>query len=327
MKNPKVSVILPIYKEKKIWIQKAIDSILNQTFRDIELIVINDNPSSEINESIIEDSKKKDARVKSITNSQNLGLPQSLNIGIEASSGSYIARMDADDIAHRERLGIQFAYMENNPEVGICGTGGLYIDEDDKIIGKMNIEGKDSLIKGRLLFSTTFIHPSVMIRRDLILNCKYNPACRCTQDIELWVRLAHLTDFHNINENLMFYRVHKSKAQEREGKKNANIALRIVAPQCADYWKIDGYYKILYVDYYCNEPMSQMKKDELFSYLAKKDNLKIHYQELVKRYLKDLLKNKKYHKIFFNPLMYASPVKCMKSYIHFLVNAANYRYS
>src|SRR5215218_8009066 len=112
---PQVSVILPVYNGEA-YLQEAVDSILAQTFTDFELLIINDG-STDDSERIIDSYK--DSRVKHLKNEQNRGLIFSLNRGVEAAKGAYIARMDADDVALPERLEKQMQYLKQNKEVGI----------------------------------------------------------------------------------------------------------------------------------------------------------------------------------------------------------------
>ena len=104
MENVKISVILSAYNEEERWFRKAVESILNQSFKEFELILILDNPNNELLDKIIKEYKEKDSRIIYIKNEKNLGLVESLNRGIKASSGLYIARMDADDIAKPTRI-------------------------------------------------------------------------------------------------------------------------------------------------------------------------------------------------------------------------------
>ena len=108
---PKLSVVMSVYNEPTEWITQSIDSILNQTFRDFEFIIINDNPEREENESLLNSYSQKDKRIVVIKNEQNLGLTKSLNIGINEAKGDYIVRMDADDYSFPERFEKQVQFM------------------------------------------------------------------------------------------------------------------------------------------------------------------------------------------------------------------------
>src|SRR5690625_452840 len=100
--SPDITVLMSIYNEDMLWLRDSIESILNQTYQNFEFIIINDNPSNDINKVILKEYIKKDNRIKIIENDTNLGLTLSLNKGLRESTGLYIARMDADDIAHKD---------------------------------------------------------------------------------------------------------------------------------------------------------------------------------------------------------------------------------
>ena len=115
--NPKVTVLMPVYNCEK-YLRESIESILNQTFKDFEFLIINDG-SSDKSAEIVESYN--DNRINFVQNEKNIGLAASLNRGLDIAKGEYIARMDADDISLPERLEKQVRFMETNPQIGICG--------------------------------------------------------------------------------------------------------------------------------------------------------------------------------------------------------------
>ena len=133
-----VSVIMSVFKEPQEYLKHSIDSILTQSFKDFEFIIICDNPSDKNICNFLKVYKSIDYRIKLVINPTNMGLTKSLNIGLKLASGKYIARMDADDICMHERLYKQVAYLENNPEISVCGTNRYYI-VNDKVVKKYNI--------------------------------------------------------------------------------------------------------------------------------------------------------------------------------------------
>ena len=130
MKSPQISVVMPAYNAEK-YITEAIDSILFQTFKDFEFIIIND-ASTDSTKDIIESYK--DPRIKLVNNEQNKGVAKSLNIGISVACGKYIARMDADDIALPERFQKQFDFMEQHPNIDVCGSWAKKTGNENEII-------------------------------------------------------------------------------------------------------------------------------------------------------------------------------------------------
>jgi len=148
-KTPQVSVIMPAYNAEK-YIGEAIESILNQTYKDFELIIVND-ASTDSTGSIIKTYAEKDERIVVLENEQNLNIAGSLNRAISAAKGEFLARMDADDIALPERLEIQSKAMQENPKVAVVGNDINLIDENGSVIGyrhyPTNRTDKDLLFK------------------------------------------------------------------------------------------------------------------------------------------------------------------------------------
>ena len=129
---PQVSVIMPVYNGGR-YLREAVDSILNQTFREFEFIIIDDG-STDDTWSVLTDYAAHDSQVRLIQNEANIGLTRSLNKGLAVSRAALIARQDADDISMPERLARQIAFLEMHPEVGLLGTQGDFIDADGRPI-------------------------------------------------------------------------------------------------------------------------------------------------------------------------------------------------
>ena len=132
-KAPLISVIMPAYNAEK-YIGEAIESILNQTLKDFELIIVND-ASTDSTGNIIKSYAEKDSRIVVLVNENNLNIAGSLNRGISVAKGTFIARMDADDIALPERLEMQAKVMSENPQVAVVGNDIQLINESGVVIG------------------------------------------------------------------------------------------------------------------------------------------------------------------------------------------------
>jgi len=130
-----VSVLMSTYNESELELRLAIESILNQTYRNIEFIIVSDNPQNTMLQNIINEYQKKDRRIKVILNNENLGLPRSLNKGIEQARGKYIARMDADDISLPNRIEEEMDFMLIN-NLDMVAALQINIDENNKTIEK-----------------------------------------------------------------------------------------------------------------------------------------------------------------------------------------------
>ncbi|HCW53828.1 MAG TPA: hypothetical protein DG753_08850 [Clostridium sp.] len=132
-----VSVIMSCYNEKIEWIRKSIDSILNQSYKNIEFVIVNDNPEYEELKEVLHEYEKKDSRVKLYFNKQNKGLIYSLNKALEISNGNYVARMDADDISYLYRLNDEVEVLKND-NVDFVMSNADIIDEYENRINNFN---------------------------------------------------------------------------------------------------------------------------------------------------------------------------------------------
>lgn len=207
--KPLVSVLMSVYKEPIEWLRLSIESILNQTYKNIEFIIINDNPNSEEHQKILDKYKKIDNRVKITRNECNIGLTKSLNIGLKQCKGKYIARMDADDISMPNRITKQVLFMESNPEVIVCGTKIKLIGTKRWFFYYDSLFSKDIDIKGQMTINTGFAHPSVIIRKQVLddNNITYDENFLSAQDYKLWYDLRNLGKFANLKDKLLKYRI------------------------------------------------------------------------------------------------------------------------
>lgn len=223
---PAISVILPVYNSDS-FLKESIDSIINQTFRDWELIIINDGSTDKSEEIIL---SYKDDRIKYHKNNENIGLIKTLNKGIDLSTSKYIARMDADDISDIKRFEKQFEFLENNPQIGMCGTFALIINNTGETTGKIIHLTEDEYLQVNLLFSVPFVHPSMMIRREILQNERFNSDFTHTEDYDLWCRIARNHKTANIPLFLLKYRWHGDnvsiKYEETQTQIKSTINLR-----------------------------------------------------------------------------------------------------
>ncbi len=159
-----VSVIMPVYNGAK-YLKEAVRSILLQTLPEFELIII-DDCSTDRSTTILEQTAQHDARVRFVRQEKNLGLPGTLNHGLELACGEYIARMDQDDISLPSRLEKQVQYMQMYPDVGICGSWAEIIGERAGEIWRYPCSHDE--IYARMLFANTLVHSSVIMRTSSI---------------------------------------------------------------------------------------------------------------------------------------------------------------
>lgn len=225
---PKISVVMPTYNSIR-FIRESIESILNQTFVDFELIIIDDG-STDGSSEVIAKYKKQDERIYVYTNSKNQGIVASLNRGLACARGRYIARMDADDICHPIRFQKQIEFLNEHPSVGILGCAVQYINSAGTILGVNSYPLEDTEIRWTCLFSNPFAHPTVMMRNCILTknSLLYDPLKQNVEDYDLWVRLLDKTKGANLKEALLQYRVHPSSITSNYKEKEFELLTDVV---------------------------------------------------------------------------------------------------
>jgi glycosyltransferase involved in cell wall biosynthesis len=202
----KVSVVMPAYNAEK-YIAAAIESVLSQTFKDFELLVVDDG-STDRTQPIIDQYRRADERVVLLKNDQNLRLAKTLNRGIEAARGKYVARMDADDISLPERLEKQIDFLEKNSEVSIVGGTMEVVDEAGGKRGERRYWESDEEIRKRIFLFSPFCHPAIMIRKAVLEKSGlYDPDYNPAEDYEFYLRVGIHSKFANLADPLIKYRV------------------------------------------------------------------------------------------------------------------------
>ncbi len=202
--TPLISVILPVYNAEN-YILESINSVLNQTYTNFELIVINDGSKDNSSEVIKSISDKRIIYIEQ----QNQGLAKTLNNGLKIAKGDFIARQDHDDISLPLRFEKQIQYFLNNKNCGLLGTWATIINEQGIATGQFHKHPtKNSELKIKLLLDNYFVHTSVMFRKDVITNCgTYNETINgLVQDFEYWYRISQHFEIANLPELLINYR-------------------------------------------------------------------------------------------------------------------------
>lgn len=209
-KAPRVSVLMSVYNTEK-YIAQAVESILNQTFKDFEFIIFEDC-STDNSLEILREFALKDTRIHLIENSSNKGLTANLFDGMNKAKGTYLARMDADDISLPNRFEEQVNYLEIHKNVSLLGTAVIFFDDYDyEFIAYQPLEHDE--IKVELLVGYTMLHPSVMMRlKDFRKhNLNYDKSFRYSQDHDLWVRAIQKLRFANLGDAQIKMREHVNK--------------------------------------------------------------------------------------------------------------------
>lgn len=226
-KKPLVSIIMPAYNGNA-FIAEAVESIVSQSYRNFELILI-DDASTDNTPRIIRDYQLLyPSVIRGIFLKESKGESASANIGFKAARGDFIARMDADDVSHPDRLRRQVDFMLKNPEVIVLGTQGLVINENGVVIGKKIFPTQHEDIYKTYGFLHPMLHPSCMIRRSLLPNNHlYENRAEPNDDYFTLFNLLNYGKFANLNEFLVSYRIHKgNKSLQKPKSKFLNI-LRI----------------------------------------------------------------------------------------------------
>jgi glycosyltransferase involved in cell wall biosynthesis len=224
---PKVSVIMPIYNAQK-FLDEAIQSILKQTFKDFELLLINDG-STDGSEEIIE-KYRNDNRVR-IFHKKNEGVTKTLNFGLAQSVGRYVARMDADDISMPERLELQVDFLDEHRNVGLLGTRFKAITEDGKFIENLDVELTNEELQEKLIKSCRFGHPTVMMRRSAIESVgSYDESswANTVEDYDLWLRIAEKFEIANLSQYLLHYRINSNSITQTKKEINEKGTLECI---------------------------------------------------------------------------------------------------
>ncbi len=207
MTEPTVSVVMMAYNAER-FARQAIESILNQTYTDFELLIIDDG-STDGSPGIFREYARRDARVRIHTQPRNLGIANARNMGLQLARGKYMAVMDADDVSLPERLARQVAYLDAYPEIGVLGAGAWLIDENGQRQGGFDYPLSHNLVYWSLCFYDPIINPVVMLRTELARAVGgYRAEFLVAQDYDLWARLSSQTCIENLPERLLLLRKH-----------------------------------------------------------------------------------------------------------------------
>lgn len=209
MEEAKISVLMSVYNEPLTFVQAAVDSILLQSYKNLEFIIVVDNPKNESLVAFLKKVAATDSRIILLVNEKNIGLAMSLNRALSKATGTFAARMDADDISKSERLERQIAYIQS-ADLDVIGCGADKIDENGLAWGEIKAFSRDSSDYAKLLpVQNVLIHPTVMAKMEVLRNVGGYRNFNSCQDYDLWLRL--LTEgyrFGVLNENLFQFRRH-----------------------------------------------------------------------------------------------------------------------
>ena len=221
-----VTVLMSTYNDER-YVAEAIVSILRQTLKDFEFLII-DDASTDRTPNIIDEYAQDDTRITVVKNERNLGLTKSLNIGLSLAKGKYIARFDADDVSHPERLERQYMYMTVHPSCYFLATEGILIGESGRKLKNIHVNFKGLSQKRYILnYGSPFIHSSMMFSKQKVLEIGgYDENYRTRQDLELWLRIIYSgMEISVLKEPLIYLRYHP---QSLSHKSIENLYLNVI---------------------------------------------------------------------------------------------------
>ncbi len=251
-----ISVLIPVYNSEST-LGSCLDSIIKQTYKNLEIIIINDGSTDSSIEKINK-YKKKDRRIKSFT-TKNQGIANALNYGLSLCKGEWICRMDSDDIALPERIRLQYDFAFKN-KLDIIGCWFKKFN-DYKIFPVTKLPTADQAIKVYLFFNSPFAHPSTLIRKSILDKEKYDNKFKNIEDYELWCRLAKNQNikFGNCPSPLLLYRISKSQIHYKFKYSLFDIKSKIGQEYAKHYQK--KFPKIFVNFYHENLPFSKKELD------------------------------------------------------------------
>lgn len=213
---PLVSVVLAVHDDAG-FLREAIDSVLQQSLRDLELIVIDDASNDETQAAL---AGVGDARLSVLRNAEQQGLAASLNRGLEHAGGKYVARLDADDVAVADRLERQVERLAGDVHTAAVGSAVVDLDADGRTGRTHVMPSGPRLLRWHALFSSPFFHPTVLVDRETLEThgLRYDPFYLESEDYDLWTRLFAFADGDNLPQPLVLKRVHAEQASQRRAE-------------------------------------------------------------------------------------------------------------
>ncbi len=205
----KASVIMPVFNRQR-YLKESMESVLNQSFTDFEFIIIDDASTDDSLQIIY---SFHDSRIVLLKNKTNIGISASRNLGLKIAKGEYIIVFDSDDVNVPRRFELQIRFMDDNPQIGVCGSWYETFGTEKRVF---LLPKNSDFLKAQLLFGSSLCHPSVILRRELMNSCQimYNEEFNSSIDYELWAQLLDKAVFTNMQHVLLKYRVHKKQVSD-----------------------------------------------------------------------------------------------------------------
>lgn len=214
--NPLISVVMATFNEPPVFITQAVQSILDQTVSDFELLITDDSTNKNTIAAINKFTRA-DSRIRVIRTPECIGFVKALNAGLKQARGKYIARMDGDDISLPNRFEIQVAFLEGNPDIAVVGGAMDIINAEGKVTSHRDYAISSGKLRLYTLFRSPVAHPAVMFRKEIVeKGFYYDENFKKAEDLELWLRLLknHYA-IMNVPDTVLCYRVTDNLADKR----------------------------------------------------------------------------------------------------------------
>lgn len=226
--SPMVSVIMPVYNAEQ-YIEEAVNSILKQSYKNIELILVDDGSSDNSVEVL---KRIMDKRCVLHINQVNQGIATSRNIALKMARGKYVAFMDDDDVAEQERIATEVNFLENNEEFGIVGGKIVLIDKNGDAYEHSymkEIWWNPKLIKAAYLFQSVLYNSTIMMRKEIIdsYQLKFEDNCQGMEDYRFYMECSKITKITNLDQVFLRYRVHEASETQKVRKHRAEKRAQI----------------------------------------------------------------------------------------------------
>jgi len=223
-----ISVIMPVYNAER-YVYQAIDSVLNQTYKNIELIVINDG-STDNSKQIIQSIN--DLRIKYIDNDENSGIVFSRNRGVKLAKGNFVGMVDADDIVHPEKFEQQINFLNQNPDFGMVGSWVRFINEDgNRLSGGWKLKAPPAMITSIMLFKNYFLQSAVLYRTSCLNKFSFEDGFDILEDYLIWFRILKECKAWNLPKYLVDYRVHGQGVTKKHDNERVEKEKRVFSIQ------------------------------------------------------------------------------------------------
>lgn len=268
--NTLVSIIIPCYNAEK-YVESAVHSIMNQTYKNLE-IILTDDCSTDGTFAILEKLAGEDSRIELFKNETNLKIVKTLNKMVLLANGKYIARMDADDISLPERIEKQVEFLEKKSDIAFCGTNAFIINENSKRTGKTSLPLSSEDNKFFLQFYSTFFHPTVMIRSKIYKQNFYDEDFLYAEDYELWTRLIFSENLQGVNlsERLFEYRIFNAQSSFVHQEKQISASARIFDKYQIISIENKEFHKNLFFTHKCEKSKDEIEyAKDIFKKLSK----------------------------------------------------------